>query len=318
MNKVYKINAVSETDDMLDDGAYWRVALVTYEQSMSTSFETQELIDKTNELIFSEEFKFKEEREREEKDVRKDNQYNTISTQSYDYTRRILNRDLSITEEDVCHGFYVISRYHYALKSLISEKDTIAVRLKYTKGWTKDESRAISFWFRFKGNPIDISERYGTCESAESSIAEKSSSPTEKLLVVSEDSTEHMSIQLNRESGISITFGENALTFYEDHPFDNERWYGVIININNTARLVSMNIYTLNETERKPLKDKTSNYHKIDSRQSNAFSIPEPIEILGASNESELCWDILPCNVDFTNFRLWNKPIEEENQRITL
>lgn len=158
MNKMYEINAVSETDDYLYSGAYWRVSLVQYQKKASVKFEDKQIEEEIDTLIFNMD-KFNIEAENEEKDARKPDQYKTIGTNENDYVRRILDKKLFIGTEPIYNNWTMISKSYYALKSI--ERGNIAIQYRYDKGWS-DEERMLTFWIRPKytnayGMPKDSS-----------------------------------------------------------------------------------------------------------------------------------------------------------------
>jgi len=150
MNRMYEVDAVAEADDFMYTGSYWRVSLVTYQQRTNVGYDNT--VDglaaetSTEALVSNVEEKFRVERENEFKDVRKPNEYNTIGSQANDYVRRSLNKKMTITEENVYNQWTIISKYHYALGTLID--GSVGVKYRYTGGWTATDDRAFSFWFR--------------------------------------------------------------------------------------------------------------------------------------------------------------------------
>ena len=146
MNKMYEVSAMSETDDYLYTGAYWRVSLAQYQKRSATKFNYEEDELATDTLIFNSD-KFNIETLEQEKDVRKPDQYNTIGKLENDYVRRILDKRLHIQMENVYNNWTVISKSHYALKSV--EKGNPVVNYRYDKGWTT-EDRMLTFWVRPK------------------------------------------------------------------------------------------------------------------------------------------------------------------------
>lgn len=145
MNKVYEINSVSETDDYMYTGAYWRVSLVQYQQRAAVKFETEELDLETQTLLFDSD-KFNIEVEKQEKDVRKPEQYNTLGQGGNDYVRRILDKKLVIDNTPIYNNWTIISKSHYVLKSI--PEGSVAVQYRYGKGWSTDDERQITAWFR--------------------------------------------------------------------------------------------------------------------------------------------------------------------------
>ena len=180
MNKMYEVNAVSETDDYLYTGAYWRVSLVQYQQRSAVGFDTEELDVATHTLLFDTD-KFNIEVEKQEKDARKPDQYNTIGKTSNDYVRRILNKKLVIESKPVYHNWTVIAKNYYALGSVGNlpktmeyetccgtlerrNEDTV-LQYRYDKGWGSGDERQLTVWFRPNysaalGNNVAIEEMF--------------------------------------------------------------------------------------------------------------------------------------------------------------
>lgn len=155
MNRMYEVDAVTEADDFLYTGSYWRVSLVPYQQRTAVLYPNKNIEAEKNALVSDLESKFGEEANKEYDDVRKPNQYNTIGTLSNDYVRRILDKRLLIKEENVYNNWTIISKYHYQLSSM--ETGIEGVEYRYNKGWKETDDRAFTFWVRPKyTNPIGI------------------------------------------------------------------------------------------------------------------------------------------------------------------
>lgn len=150
LNRMYEVDAMAEADDFMYTGSYWRVSLVTYQQRTNVGYEdTAEGLAaevSTEALVSNVEDKFRVERENEFKDVRKPNEYNTIGSQANDYVRRALNKKMTITEENVYNQWTIISKYHYALGTLVN--GATGVKYRYNSGWSNTDNRAFTFWFR--------------------------------------------------------------------------------------------------------------------------------------------------------------------------
>jgi hypothetical protein len=160
LNRMYEVDAMAEADDFMYTGSYWRVSLVQFQKRTNVLYDggenataDQQAISEaikveTDALTSNVEDKFRVERENEFKDVRKPNEYNTIGSQANDYVRRALNKKMSITEENLYNNWTIISKYHYALGTLTDR--SLAVKYRYKGGWTSEENRAFTFWFRPK------------------------------------------------------------------------------------------------------------------------------------------------------------------------
>jgi hypothetical protein len=148
LNKMYQVDTVSESDDYLYQGSYWRVGLTAYQQKNALEFPDKNIEIETEDYISSIESKFTNEIEVEYQDIRKPNQYNTIGSQANDYIRRILDKQLIIKEERIYNEWTIVSKYHYDLSSMPLNSESVAYR--YNSGWTNDDSRAFTMWFRPK------------------------------------------------------------------------------------------------------------------------------------------------------------------------
>lgn len=147
MNKMYEVNATSETDDYLYTGAYWRINLVPYQKRSSVKFENKEDEIDVDTLIFNND-KFNIETLEQEQDARKPDQYNTIGKLENDYVRRILDKKLYISTENIYNSWTVISKSQYALKSVPTGQRVVIYR--YDKGWNSNDERMITCWIRPK------------------------------------------------------------------------------------------------------------------------------------------------------------------------
>ena len=145
MNKMYEINATSETDDYLYTGAYWRVSLAQYQKRSAVKFDNPSEEIEVDSLIFNTD-KFNIESLEQEKDARKPDQYETTGKLENDYVRRILDKRLRIMTENLYNAWTVISKSHYALGSV--PKGETAVMYRYDKGWSETDERMITCWFR--------------------------------------------------------------------------------------------------------------------------------------------------------------------------
>lgn len=126
-------------------------------------------------------------------------------------------------------------------------------------------------------------------------------SPTERLFsitqtqnwfIVAIDGVEHK-FKLS-DQGLQLLSGE---------------WYAFVININNPARQLSLFVYKRAEQTGAINPDLTAEL-ELAYRETRTIT---PVGI-----EDGQAWKLLACQLDFTNLRLWNKPIEEELQDLIL
>lgn len=157
MNKMYRVDSVSEPDDFGYLGTYWRVSLTPYEQMSSVGFADEELKNDTETLIFSTEGKFEEEIKEEYADNRKDNQLNDLGdlVEGQDWLRRKLDVNLRIVEEKVFNDYTMIADRFYDMTTI--DKGKVAVEYKYTEGFSSDNQRMVSFLLRPRFTDKNIS-----------------------------------------------------------------------------------------------------------------------------------------------------------------
>jgi len=103
-----------------------------------------------------------------------------------------------------------------------------------------------------------------------------------------------------------------------DHKFDlssqslqllaNE-WYSFVINVNNEARQLSLFIYNRAEQTGAINPAQTAEL-QLAFEQTNTVS--------ESSISNDHAWKLMACKSDFTNLRVWNTPIEQEQQELVL
>lgn len=367
MNKMYEVDAIAEADDFLYSGSYWRVSLVPYQQRTAVQYPDKNIEEETQDLVTSVEEEFGEEREKEFQDVRKPDQYNTIGTLANDYVRRILDKKLLIKEENVYNRWTIISKYHYNLSSMDPGQETLEYR--YKQGWTVEDDRALTAWFRPRyQNPIGqnilitaISDFGGN---AKLETAGLPTDPRKKISagdwVVVSGTVDYngihrvLAVSTNNitlatpyvNSGLmgtprfykeaantplvyetasdrlfSITQTTNWFVVTIDgvqHKFDlsgqglqlvADEWYAFVINFNNQARQLSLFVYNRAEQSGALNPDRTAELE---------LAFQETRNVDQSSLANDHAWKLIACQLDFTNLRLWNRPIEEELQDLIL
>lgn len=158
MNKMYMVDAVAEPDDNWYTGTYWRVSLVPYQELSSVKFDSEDLQEDTETLIFSAEGKFEEETKNEYMDIRKDNQLNDMGDwlEGQDFLRSYLDTNVRIVKENIYNDWTVIADSYYDLSTI--EKGKLATEYKCKSGFSSDDERMVSFFYQPKNtNPISDS-----------------------------------------------------------------------------------------------------------------------------------------------------------------
>ena len=352
VNKMYMVDSVSDPDDFGYAASYWRVSLVPYQEFSSVQFEDNSLLEETESLIFSAEGKFAEEVEDEFADIRKDNQLNDIGDfgEGQDFIRECVEPNLRIVTENIYNKWTVVSKQHYNLSTI--DKGRSVVRYRYKDSFSNSDERMISFWFRPKNIEKSVSDNILLSEISDSENGIKvgvqkwsnlfqvgnyvkltrtgSANGYRRVLQLNKDKNyivvegkydvrarimncaklvaynvnrpvyigSNFSIEQNYNS-ISLNIGDKHYDFSFDkfEKFEN-RWYAVVIGLNKG--MANVWLYDLAGSDKK---ENIKSDLKFVSCSSNEIS---KFKVIG--DESGL----MSCDLDFTNFRLWDKVCEQD------
>lgn len=352
LNKMYMIDSVSEPDDFGYASSYWRVSLVPYQEFSSVQFDDNSLLEDTESLIFSAEGKFAEEVEDEFADIRKDDQLNDMGDfgEGQDFLRECLEPNLRIDTENIYNKWTVISKQHYNLSTI--EKGKKVVKYRYKDNFTNNDERMITFWFRPKNVDKSVSDNILLTEISEHENGIKvsvqkwsnlfqvdnyvnltrtgSANGYRRILEVNKGGSyivvegkydmrarvmncaklvaygvntpvyigEGFSVEHNYNS-ISLNIGESHYDFTFDklNKFEN-KWYAVVIGMNKGISNVWL--YDLVGSNKKENIKSELKLISCSSKEIGKFEV--------FSYECGL----MSCDLDFTNFRLWDKICEQE------
>ena len=352
VNKMYMIDSVSDPDEFGYAASYWRVSLVPYQEFSSIQFENNSLMEDTESIIFSAEGKFDEEVKEEFADIRKDNQLNDIGDfrEGQDYIREYLEPNLRINTENIYNKWTVVSKQHYNLSTI--KRGVKVVKYHYDGGFSNNSERMFTFWFRPQNINNNISDNILLTEISEDNNGIKvgvkkwsnlfqvgnyvkltrcgSANGYRKIIEVNKNKGfiivegkydirarimncakliaygvntplyigDEFSIEHNYNSiSLNIKNKRYDFTFENFEKFEN-RWYAVVIGLNKGISNVWL--YNLLGSEKK---ENIKSELKLVSCSS--IEIGE-FEIFGGE-----C-GLMSCDMDFTNFRLWDKICEQE------
>jgi hypothetical protein len=358
VNKMYMIDSVSDPDDFGYASSYWRVSLVPYQEFSSIQFEDDSLLEETESLIFSAEGKFADEIEDEFDDIRKDSQLNDMGDfgEGQDFLRECLEPNLRINKENVYNKWTVVSKQHYNLSTIDRGKNV--VRYRYNDNFSNNDERMITFWFRPKNIDKNISDNILLNEISNSENGIKvsvkkwsnlfevgnyvkltktgSANGYRKIKEVNKEKSyivvdgkydmrarvmncaklvaygvnspiyigDNFNVEQNYNS-ISLNIGNNHYDFTFDNfkKFEN-RWYAVVIGLNKGMSNVWL--YDLIDSDKKENIKSELKLISCSSKEIGNF------ELIGGE-----C-GLISCDLDLTNFRLWNKICEQELQDLIL
>ena len=352
VNKMYMVDSVSDPDDFGYAASYWRVSLVPYQEFSSVQFEDDSLLEETESLVFSAEGKFGDEVQDEFDDIRKDSQLNDVGDfgEGQDLLRECLEPNLRINSENIYNKWTVVSKQHYALSTI--EKGRRVVKYRYNDSFSDTDERMLTFWFRPKNIDKSVSENILLTEISENENGIKIGvqkwnnlfqvSNYVKLTRTGSANGYRKIVEANRGGGYIVVegkydararimncaklvaYGVNAPIYmgdafsveqnynsislnignkHYDFTFDNfgkfeNKWYAVVIGLNKGIA----NIW-LYDSVGSDKKENIKSELKLISCSSKEIG---KFEIFGSE-----C-GLMSCDLDFTNFRLWNKICEQE------
>jgi len=90
------------------------------------------------------------------------------------------------------------------------------------------------------------------------------------------------------------------------------KWYATVINLNNLANQLSLFLYNTIELTNAINPEKTADLNSVYIK---TLSLAGPIGVL---NKDWHAWKLLGCETDLTNIRIWDTPIEEDQQELIL
>ena len=352
VNKMYMVDSVSDPDDFGYAASYWRVSLVPYQEFSSVQFEDNSLLEETESLVFSAEGKFGDEVQDEFDDIRKDSQLNDVGDfgEGQDLLREYLEPNLRINSENIYNKWTVVSKQHYALSTI--EKGRRVVKYRYNDSFSDTDERMLTFWFRPKNIDKSVSENILLTEISENEKGIKvgvqkwnnlfQDGNYVKLTRTGSANGYRKIVEANRSGGYIVVEGKydararimncaklvaygvnvpiymgdtfsveqnyNSISLnignkHYDFTFDNfgkfeNKWYAVVIGLNKGIA----NIW-LYDSVGSDKKENIKSELKLISCSSKEIG---KFEIFGSE-----C-GLMSCDLDFTNFRLWNKICEQE------
>ena len=288
LNRMYEVNSVCDADDIIMDGAYWRVSLIPWQQRVSVEQTDEEIKVEVLSLVDSVQDKFEDEANDEYKHTINPDQfgkaYSTLNTVK-DYNKdsyRFLHKSLQIGEEQLYDDYVIMSRYYYKLGSVTPETNLPA--LIYQNKINHTGSAAISMWVRFN---------------EEGTILFKCSDA-----FVFEMTTESIIV-----NGASLWTGTSE-------PLNTKTWYGVVVNLNDTSRDKSVSIYEIYQPNAGSKTNGKDMSLKLKYNEMTDGTCPQ-----GSDDEHLFdVTDIQPemfasADINVTSFRLWRTVIEEEKKK---
>ena len=267
-----------------------------------------------------------------------------------DLLRECLEPNLRINSENIYNKWTVVSKQHYALSTI--EKGRRVVKYRYNDSFSDTDERMLTFWFRPKNIDKSVSENILLTEISENEngikvgvqkwnnlfqvgnyvkLTRTGSANGYRKIVEANKGGRYIVVEGKYDARARImncaklvAYGVNAPIYmgdafsveqnynsislnignkHYDFTFDNfgkfeNKWYAVVIGLNKGIA----NIW-LYDSVGSDKKENIKSELKLISCSSKEIG---KFEIFGSE-----C-GLMSCDLDFTNFRLWNKICEQE------
>lgn len=289
INRMYEVSSIGLSDEFNHTHSYYRVKLVKYQDRSAVIKNNFE--DATDSLITGVEEVFGEKQAEEMEKDTNPQQFQTVSTSYRDGIRTFVDRSLTIKDYDLKNRWTVVSKNYYELTDI--KKNNIAVEYAVPSKLASEDNLAISLWF----NP-----RFAATDTDEYILFGDSAALTGFKIFLSNT---NLRININ---GVDYTFTHNLT-------FDNNSWYGFILNINNKFLQLNANIYRLesnNSGTTYPNRPQDASNNLVEEFNS-VLDMGQPVVWNANTN-----YVLRGGSIYMTNIRVFEKSIEYEQHHNVL
>lgn len=279
-NKMYEVKAVELADEFNIQHTYWRVMLGKY-QERSAVAKPEAIETEMQDLVVGMDDVFGEEIQDTFEKTTKPQQLKTTAHQWDDGIRQSSAANLRIVDYDLKNRWTVVSKNYYDLSSV--NTDEIAIDYVSKSQLTIDENLAFTTWF----SPV-----FDTMDNT-------------KYQLINGDLFGEGFVARISSSKLEISLNGEIHTFVHNMILGSHEWYGIVINMSNTFRELSVHIYHLDESNNRNRPQDANN--NLDLQFSETRSITQAYVW-----DVEKPYQLRGGKVKLTNVRLWKKTIEEE------
>ena len=279
-NKMYEIKTVALADEFNIQHTYYRVMLTKYQER--SAVEKSPVVEQELEnLVVGVEDIFGAEIKDEQVKATDPQQFKTTAHQWEDGVRLQSAADLKIVDYDLKNRWTIVSKNYYDLSSVETDETAIDYVLPVVQ--SIDDNLAFTTWF----SPVF------------------DSTDNTKYQIINGESFGEGFVARISSSKIEIVINNQVHTFLHNMILGSHEWYGLVINMSNTFRELSVHVYYLDEANnRNRPQDATNNLELQFSEtrsvtQAFIWELDRPYRLKGGK-------------LKLTNLRLWKKTIEEE------
>lgn len=279
-NKMYEVKAVELADEFNVQHTYWRVMLGKY-QERSAVAKPEAIETEMQDLVIGMDDVFGEEIQDTFEKTTKPQQLKTTAHQWDDGVRQSSAVNLRIVDYDLKNRWTVVSKNYYDLSSV--NTDEIAIDYVSKSQLNIDENLSFTTWF----SPV-----FDTMDNT-------------KYQLINGDLFGEGFVARISSSKLEISLNGEIHTFVHNMILGSHEWYGIIINMSNTFRELSVHIYHLDQSNNRNRPQDANN--NLDLQFSETRSITQAYVW-----DVEKPYQLRGGKVKLTNVRLWKKTIEEE------
>lgn len=277
INRMYEVSAVSYADEFNLNLTYWKLMLRKYEERTSSIVTDTAIEAELDALTVGIDEVFGEEIQDEYTQTTKPEQYKTVYSEVGDGTRYRIHNNLKISDGDIRNRWTIVSKNYYDLTSIT---DTNIEALVYNK---KSElavtnNLALTLWLRpeFTDN-------------------------LHQTLFDGWENGKGLKVTISAAS-TRVYINGDMHTFDHDLQLENKTWYGLVLNINNGFKTISVSTYRL---------DPNSNFQNTNSNNKTITQANH--KVINYANSYgwtiQKQYQLMPANLDLTNIRLFTKTI---------
>ena len=280
-NKMYEVKMVELADEFNVQHTYWRVMLTKYQER--SAVQKSDVVEaEMQDLVVGVEDVFGEEIKEEHVKTTNPQQLKTTSFQWEDGVRQSSQKHLVIKDYDLKNRWTIVSKNYYDLSSVAT--DEIAVDYVQQSKQEIDKNLAFTAWF----SPVF-----------------DSNTDNNKYQLINGEQFGNGLVARISNTKVEITINGQVNTFLHNMILGSHEWYGIVINMSNTFRELSVYIYYL---------DENNNFNRPQAANNNLeLQFSETRSLTQAYIwDLDKNYELRGGQLKLTNIRLWNEAIEEE------
>lgn len=279
-NKMYEVKSVTLADEFNIQHTYWRVMLTKY-QNRSAVEKSDAIETELENLVVGVEEIFGEEIQDEIIKATDPQQLKSTPFQWDDGVRTSSAANLKIIDYDLKNRWTIVSKHHYDLSTVNMDETAIDYALPVVQ--SIDDNLSLTTWF----SPV-----FNTTDN------------TKYQIINGDQFGEGLTVRLS-SSKLEVMVNNQVHTFLHNMILGSHEWYGLVINMSNTFREISVHIYHLDESNNRNRPQDATNNLELQFNETRSvtqafiWELDRPYRLKGGK-------------LKLTNIRLWKKTVEEE------